>query len=408
MNAGQGSIASDFPIAAGTVPAGIAESGTGIVAGRIRLGINPLLAITNIDGNGFPVIFRNAGIATPFSVLNTTTLSQWNFQTDTDPFLQEWFGIVANQNVFCAMDGSINTGFAQLQLRTTGAVMIGAGAQLAKLTVANNIAVYDNNLGADVSIVFNNTLTVSTINQSNATGRWTFIAVGAGPIGLGVNALERVTIGVGASGGLVGINKLVPVANLDVVGNGNFTNVVTINNPAPTTGAQFNVFANIAGNTRITVRNLDVTGGSVTSIVFTVDAGSSQIFLANAAGGGINHPACLIVRGDLVNGTWIGCNNVAATANICFFTNGLPLAVNIKGVINNAGNWILNNGTNVPADTGEKLQITGQIRTDQGVMTVAPVGWRLGNNKVAAAVMDATQYVEVELAGALVKLARIV
>jgi len=63
----------------------------------------------------------------------------------------------------------------------------------------------------------------------------------------------------------------------------------------------------------------------------------------------------------------------------------------------------------VATDPGVKLQVDGDFKTGAGApLTAAPATFRFGSVVAAAAVLDATRYVETVIGGALVKLAIIV
>jgi hypothetical protein len=55
-------------------------------------------------------------------------------------------------------------------------------------------------------------------------------------------------------------------------------------------------------------------------------------------------------------------------------------------------------------DLGAKLQVRGQILTDQGGMTNAPGKWRMGKVVTAASALNATKYLETEIDGVVVKI----
>jgi hypothetical protein len=70
------------------------------------------------------------------------------------------------------------------------------------------------------------------------------------------------------------------------------------------------------------------------------------------------------------------------------------------------GNILINQTT----DTGERLQVTGTVKTTDSITTGAPTTgtaapWKFGSRVAAAVVLDSTQYIELDISGTLYKLA---
>ena len=64
-------------------------------------------------------------------------------------------------------------------------------------------------------------------------------------------------------------------------------------------------------------------------------------------------------------------------------------------------------------DTGEKLQVTGTVKTTDSITTGTPNGgtagaWKFGSRVAAAVALDATQYIELDIGGTLYKLAIVI
>lgn len=92
---------------------------------------------------------------------------------------------------------------------------------------------------------------------------------------------------------------------------------------------------------------------------------------------------------------------------IGYRTSVFPGGGNNRGLLffNTSGNMYMGDTIVPPTDNGSLLQLAGDIITDEGTMTGAPGAFRIGSVIVAASVLDATQYLETEINGAVVKLA---
>lgn len=385
MNAGQGSIAADFPLAAGTVPPGVAESGTGVFAGRIRLGINPLLATTNIDGNGFSVVFRNAGASVPFQVNNAVSAAVWNHQVGIDPFGNEWYGVngQTGQDIRFDTDNLANSFTPAICIR--GSVSSGGLARLVGVGTSfpNTILhVKDDTFVGDTQVRIENTdpsgngtaslrfvydtsfATIETPGSSLPNGQqFRIINFGAGRMALGVNNTEIVSIFSGLRG-IVGINQTAPggAFALDVIGSGNFVQ-------------------NQNAVTSINVSNANINAAASARVVVDGGNGTGQLMALNVA--------------SVTLGSVIALQSSAQPIVLLPLNVEMLRATNTQVTINKPA-----------APTASQFEVNGTLATaDPG----AGKGlWRLGKKIAGAVVLDPNNSVQVMVDGVLVKLGIVV
>jgi len=114
-------------------------------------------------------------------------------------------------------------------------------------------------------------------------------------------------------------------------------------------------------------------------------------------GSGVGSKVQAVAAGSLSN------NLLLSAGNGNQFSAGTTLRMTVRG---DTGNILINSTT----DTGERLQVTGTVKTTDSITTGAPTTgtaapWKFGSRVAAAVVLDATQYIELDISGTLYKLA---
>ena len=118
--------------------------------------------------------------------------------------------------------------------------------------------------------------------------------------------------------------------------------------------------------------------------------------------GALNSQAVLLGNANIA----LGFNNqFTNTNNTTAIGNGFATGISNIFLLGNAGQNILVGAPAVgAADAGYKLQIAGDIATNDPDTGIIDVGWLLGKVVAGAVALDATRYVSVKIGGVAVKL----
>jgi hypothetical protein len=110
----------------------------------------------------------------------------------------------------------------------------------------------------------------------------------------------------------------------------------------------------------IGAKNLSSDAGAGCGLNFQNDLNKTlQLYIAGSGTSNFNGgPDASILWSNSNNGIRLTCTSADSSAGIYFTTRGATNG-NIKGFINNTGNWMLVTGTSVNADNGAKLQVLG-------------------------------------------------
>jgi hypothetical protein len=104
-----------------------------------------------------------------------------------------------------------------------------------------------------------------------------------------------------------------------------------------------------------------------------------QLYIAGSGASNLNGgPDASVLWSNSNNGLRLTSNSNSTSAGIYFTTEGASNG-NIKGFINNTGNWMLLTGTSINADNGAKLQVSGNetISGNLGIGGITSIGAKM-------------------------------
>lgn len=399
MNIGSGSLGLNIPNDGNFAPTD-AESGTGIVGGKVRWGINPLLANTLLAQAGFTVtwtaakhVMQNVGAAIPLSIQNTGAGFTWNFVHNVDPFTIQYFGI----------NGLNGTG-----------IRIDTGNAIA--TAAPDFSINGSLQGNKGFVGFGISNPSDHVHIKNDVAQ---------PQGLTIENLDPAGVPNISLQGDVNFatifNSNSGYPNVQLTGQLILdSNVAVVQSIAQQTGgfAQYlgnstQYYVNIPGN--FTFSFLDITGATNFGFLDFTFGGVNcdvTIFAKNAVSGVA--AKFLGATGDFtLQRTDAGATQIGyllkgnGGATLARFSTSNAAVVQF-GSTSPGGTLTLLSGNAVTALTFSAAQLATfaqQIQTGQGVMANAPQPWNLGQRVAAAVALDATHYLETAVNGVIVKVA---
>jgi hypothetical protein len=215
------------------------------------------------------------------------------------------------------------------------------------------------------------------------------------------------------------------------VGRNSIMNIVTGTNNAalgndinvPSAGSSFNVFIGSAAGGVSGPAQVSTNNTFVGAIIFELSPtyGTGNIVMGynaySAAGSAIGNNNIMIGQSQSVTGAAITNNNTfigpsinASTApvshSIVIVNNAAGYNIRIPNVVvlgDSTQNTIIGSATN-PTDNGNRLQVRGKITTGGAApLTLGAGAMDFGKVVTAASVLNATQYLEISVDGALVK-----
>jgi hypothetical protein len=397
---GLGSIMYGSPPATppGTIAVDNADSGVTIgPAGTVILG-NQTASITDatllsnsiIPLGGFDITLSEIGEGVDHSKLIFADVST---------------GRPINQPQILFEDGT-GAEIGRINFTTTGSIYIGTNSGKAILTGETvNTGVGDQTFTAitlgtrNSAFGFNALGLLTTGSENTAVGQEALsnlltgvenTAVGRNA-GLGMNAAQTQTT-------LIGAEIQVPSgSNVTIVGfgSGGSIGLTQAANGSTFIGSEILFNAPVYGinNTIVGFSNFIGAGQTI---------GASNIVIGTlntSAAGGMG-------SNNIVIGSQVNLNTIVVTNTIIIVPGVAAFSVPISNIVvlgNSTQNTIIGSTTN-PTDNGTRLQVRGAIRT-AGVapLTLGSAAWDMGNIKTAASVLNATQYLELSVAGVLVK-----
>jgi hypothetical protein len=206
----------------------------------------------------------------------------------------------------------------------------------------------------------------------------------ANEISFATNSTQIINVNGSGNTGM-GIGGTTPASRLHI--SGDFTQQTSLN---------------IAGQFFIIARKSRGTVASPTTVLVNDDAGGILFSGYDGAtwrsGAGIRAQVQAVTVGTL-------------SSNLGFFAgNGsISGATHVLTMRGDTKNVLIGSTT----DTGEKLQVTGTVKTTDSITTGTPNGgtagaWKFGSRVAAAVALDATQYIELDIGGTLYKLAIVI